>query len=173
MKNGINFVDQMWLGDPEGLHQLIAIENKIAELSVVDAEKLAMSSNPSLFAEDESLEFGASQYMVSRTDNLAIVNISGPLTTRDRSYNRYMGVVSYNEIRNAVFASMEAEGIEGIVLNMDTPGGSASGISELGEFLSEVDSSIMPICDGDMKEDDRQNIAHGNLERLLAEVDVR
>ena len=34
----------------------------------------------------------------------------------------------------------------------------------------DPNSSIMPISDGDMQEDDRRNVAHGNLERLLAEV---
>jgi signal peptide peptidase SppA len=54
-------------------------------------------------------------------------------------------MISYNEIRNAVFSALEADGIQGIVLNMDTPGGSASGVDELSEFLAEVDSKVMPI----------------------------
>lgn len=43
-----------------------------------------------------------------------------------------------------------------------------------GSYFPHLDpnSSTMPIRDGRMKEDDQQDIAHGNLERLLAEVRV-
>ena len=44
-----------------------------------------------------------------------------------------------------------------------------------GSYFPHLDpnSSSMPVRDGQMEEDDRQNIAHGNLERLLAEVHVQ
>jgi len=43
-----------------------------------------------------------------------------------------------------------------------------------GSYFPHLDpnSSTMPICDGAMDEDDQQDIAHGNLGRLLAEVRV-
>ena len=47
-----------------------------------------------------------------------------------------------------------------------------SGRFIFGSYFPHLDpnSSIMPISDGEMEEDDRRNVAHGNLERLLAEV---
>jgi len=44
-----------------------------------------------------------------------------------------------------------------------------------GSFFPHLDpnSSTMPMCDGAMEEEDRQNIAHRNLDRLLAEVRVQ
>ena len=43
-----------------------------------------------------------------------------------------------------------------------------------GSFFPHLDpnSAAMLLCHGDMDQRDRQNIAHGNLERLLAEVDL-
>lgn len=44
-----------------------------------------------------------------------------------------------------------------------------------GSYFPHLDpnSSTMPISDGEMNEEDRHNIAHGNLDRLLEEVRVR
>ncbi|NLX95961.1 MAG: amidohydrolase family protein [Rhodopirellula sp.] len=44
-----------------------------------------------------------------------------------------------------------------------------------GSYFPHLDpnSSLMPIGDGEMEEEDRLNVAHANLERLLAEVQVR
>ncbi|MHB8956731.1 MAG: amidohydrolase family protein [Pirellulaceae bacterium] len=36
----------------------------------------------------------------------------------------------------------------------------------------DPNSAAMLLCDGDMEQSDRRNIAHGNLDRLLAEIDL-
>ncbi|RLA59378.1 MAG: signal peptide peptidase SppA, partial [Epsilonproteobacteria bacterium] len=136
--------NEFWLGDEVSLSIHAAQENKVAGTATAELQDMCIRATTEYADQDEE-DFGEFSYMVSRAGNLAIVTISGSLTSTDRSYNRYMGMVSYNEIRNAVFSAMEADGIQGIVLNMDTPGGSASGVDELGEFLSEVDSKVMPI----------------------------
>lgn len=133
---------EYWLGDEGGFLTHVAVEKKVHDTPTKDLQSMSLSADhDALSGADEFGEFG---YMVSRADNLAIVNVSGSLTVRDRSYNRYMGMVSYNEIRNAVFSALDSD-VDGIVLNMDTPGGSASGVSELAEFLAEVDASMKPI----------------------------
>lgn len=134
--------ENVWLGDENGIVTWMRTEARIQAMSVSDLQALAQQH---VLAEGDDREFGDSHYMVSRADNLALVNISGQLVTRHSEYNRYMGRVSYDEIRNAVFAAMETPGIEGIVLNMDTPGGQASGISDLSDFLQQVDQKAMPV----------------------------
>lgn len=137
--NGNNF----WLGDEVSLKASLDEEFKIFSTSNSDIQEMTIRAQTEYVNSDD--EFGEFGYMVSRADNLAIVNVSGSLTSKNRSYNRFLGMVSYDEIRNAVFSAIGAEGVEGIVLNMDTPGGQASGISELSDFLAEVDSRVMPI----------------------------
>lgn len=135
--------NNFWLGDETSLQHNIEQEVKIMDTSAVDLQEMSIRGQTE-HMETES-EFGEFDYMVSRAGNLAIISISGSLTASNRSYNRYIGMISYDEIRNAVFSAMEADGIDGIVMNMDTPGGQASGVSELSDFLTEVDQGHLPI----------------------------
>lgn len=136
--------NQYWLGDESSLRSNIEAELKNHNTPTVELQELSTKALTEYAAAEEA-DFGEFGYMVSRAGNLAIVNVSGSLTTSNRAYNRYMGMVSYDEIRNAVFTAIDADGIDGIVLNMDTPGGAASGVSELSDFLTEVDQSVKPI----------------------------
>lgn len=134
--------ENVWLGDESGILEFMRTEARIQAMSITDLRLLAQQH---VLAEDDQREFGDSHYMVSRAGNLAMVNVSGQLVTRYSEYNRYMGRVSYDEIRNAVFAAIEAPGVDGVVLNMDTPGGQASGIEDLAEFLKQVDAKARPV----------------------------
>ncbi len=93
--------ENVWLGDENGIVTWMRTEARIQAMSVSDLQALAQQH---VLAEGDDREFGDSHYMVSRADNLALVNISGQLVTRHSEYNRYMGRVSYDEIRNAVLA---------------------------------------------------------------------
>lgn len=134
-----------WLGDENSFSAMLDIEQRIQSTPMADLQEMSIKIMAQSMEAAESEDFGEYGYMVSRFDNLALVNISGPLVTRNSPFNSLFGRVSYDEIRNAVFTAMEAPGIDGIVLNMDTPGGSASGISELSDFLTDVDKSVKPI----------------------------
>jgi signal peptide peptidase SppA len=135
---------QFWLGDEQSLLQNFNVEKKIHETPTTELRSMSLQAQTDALNSSQA-EFGEFDYMVSRAGNLAVVNISGSLTPQNRPYNQYIGVVSYDEIRNSVFAALETDGIEGIVLDMDTPGGAASGVSELGDFLREVSDKYMPI----------------------------
>lgn len=140
MKQNLSF----WLGDETSLQHFLETEKKLQLTPALELQDLSTRAMAQASA-DEDGEFGSSGYMVSRIENLAVVSISGSLVTQNRWYNPLLGYVSYDEIRSAVFAAVEHSGVDGIVLNMDTPGGQASGISELSDFLSEVDKNYKPI----------------------------
>ena len=135
----------MWLGSEVGLALALRAESEIAatpklELAALSGEILAQSEDA-----DSGDEFGGYGYMVTKADNVAIVTVSGPLVTEDRPYNRYFGVVSYGEIRNAVYSAATKPGVEAVVMHYRTPGGSAAGIYDAGEFLKKVDAQIVPV----------------------------
>ncbi len=145
----------LWLGDTTSLLSHLKVCEKIHATSALDLKSLSKTSHQvavknALFdhgqdEKEESPEFGDFDYMVSRVGNVAIIDISGKLVDRDRYYNRYFGIVSYNEIRGAIFSAMDNTDVEAILLNSNTPGGSASGISELSDFMSKVNSQVKPI----------------------------
>jgi signal peptide peptidase SppA len=89
--------------------------------------------------EDDERPFGRYTSMVEQVGNLAVVTISGTLTNRESWYNSWVGLVSYDRIRGAILAAAEKEDIDGILLDIDSPGGAATGIQEAGNFIKAVD----------------------------------
>lgn len=74
-------------------------------------------------------------------DSVAVVDIHGPLLTR--GYSGYYGsVTGYDDIRNAVIEAASTEGVQDIVLNIDTGGGSAAGIADVSSILREVGKTV-------------------------------
>ncbi len=132
-----------WLGDEASLLHYVEMEKKIHLTPAQDLQNLSIQIM--VDSVQEGGDFGEFSYLVNKVENLAIVNVSGSLVTKNRPYNRMFGMVSYDEIRNAVFSAAEHPEVQGIVLNMDTPGGHASGVSELSDFLTQVDARIKPI----------------------------
>lgn len=144
----------IWLGDTSSLISHIKIQDKIYATPAAELRKLSMEAQQealraAVFSGDEEdkgdREFGESSYMVTRIEDVAVVNISGQLVSRDAWYNSLFGLVSYNEIRNAVFSALDNDDVSSVLLNSDTPGGAASGISELSDFMSKVDKQGKPI----------------------------
>ncbi len=88
---------------------------------------------------------GQYHYMVNRYDNVAVIDIRGMLVTYDAWYNKYMGAVSYEEIRNAVTTVSRDQEITTVLLKVDSPGGSAKGADECAQFLRGVSENIVPI----------------------------
>ncbi|WP_422451852.1 signal peptide peptidase SppA [Endozoicomonas sp. ALC066] len=137
----------LWLGTEESHWEFLRNEIKLGEINPAERMKLSLEDQKQkLYSDPEEFsDFDRMSYMLSRHGNLAVVNISGELTTRKSWYNRYAGRVSYAEIREAVVAAANDESIEGIVLDMDTPGGAATGIMELSDFMEDVDKKVKPI----------------------------
>ena len=137
--------NRFWLGDEHSAFAFLQIENKIDQTPAKDLQDMSIRVATDALKDGEDGEFGEYSFMTSRADNLAIVDVSGPLVTRDSFINRLFGLTSFNDVRNAVFAAKDHPEVDAIVLNMDTPGGQASGVAELSDFLKEVDANVKPI----------------------------
>lgn len=135
--------NRFWLGDEHSAYSFLQVENKIDLTPAKDLHNISIQIAAE--AMEEGGDFGEYSYMTTLADNLAIVDVSGPLVSRDSFFNRLFGLTSFNDIRNAVFAAKDHPQVEAIVLNMDTPGGQASGVAELSDFLKEVDANVKPI----------------------------
>lgn len=88
---------------------------------------------------------GKYHYMTTRYDDVAVIDIRGPLVCYESPYNRYYGIVSYEEIRNAVATVSRDPEISKILLKIDSPGGTAKLVDECCEFLRTINTSVMPI----------------------------
>jgi signal peptide peptidase SppA len=125
----------IWYGDHESM---LATRNALEQLGNAD---------PKLYAGDDSdspEDFADYNFMLTRHGDVAVLAISGSMVSKETFYNRYYGMVSYQEVRNAAIVAAEA-GCLGLLLDIDTNGGSAEGIGELSDFLTEFDRNVMPV----------------------------
>ena len=104
-----------------------ALQQKIMSLSAADIKAM----------EDDNEEEDDS-YILQMVDNVAIINVAGRLTNRDIYWNRYFGMLSYNEIRKAILQGRD-NGAGAMVFRYDTPGGAVDGMNETGELIANLD----------------------------------
>lgn len=81
----------------------------------------------------------------SMQGNIGIVSIKGPLTNKDAWYNSYLGVTSYGSIRSAVMYAAQNPEVKAILLDIDSGGGSVSGVADASNIISLVDKNIKPV----------------------------
>lgn len=67
-------------------------------------------------------------------DGVAIIPIEGTLTKK-WGLDPYSGMTGYDGIKAKVFAAMEDDSIEAILLDIDSPGGAVSGMLDLSDTL--------------------------------------
>jgi signal peptide peptidase SppA len=105
---------------------------RIHELKLSD-----LISPPANLQEDEDSEFEYG-YMSDLHGDVGVLYVNGSLVTEARWFNRYYGMVSYDEIRNAK-VELVNRGAKSILGVYRTPGGAASGISSAAEFDMELE----------------------------------
>ena len=76
--------------------------------------------------------------------NVGIVSIDGPLIDTPDMFDRIMGVTSYSDITEGINRHLEDKKVSDIVLVMNTPGGDASGIGEVSNFIADA-KNVKPI----------------------------
>jgi len=89
-------------------------------------------------------DFGDLNDMIETIGPVGILHISGSLVPKARHWMRNYGVVGYNHIREAMASLAGNDQIKTILLNVDSPGGSVTGISDLSDFMLSV-KKIKPI----------------------------
>ena len=83
-------------------------------------------------------------HLLTTAGGIATIAVHGSLTNEDSFFNRLFGITSYNDIRNAIVEAIEDEDVTRLLLDVDSPGGDAKGVSELAEFI-KLASTHKPI----------------------------
>ena len=102
-----------------------------------------MAEPLTLFGDDE--EMGprpARSYQV--TDGIAVLPVSGTLVSKTRSLQPYSGMTGYNGIIARLQQAISDPGVNGILLDMDTPGGMVAGAFDCADIIARM-RDIKPI----------------------------
>ena len=82
--------------------------------------------------------------ILERYESVGVVNIKGSLVNDESPMNVWWGDLAYSTIQRAINQLLHDDSIQSVVLNLDTPGGDANGVEELGEFIQAA-SRVKPV----------------------------
>jgi signal peptide peptidase SppA len=120
-----------WAGSEESFYMLEVALKRIENAS---AETLKLAQD----WEDDQDEEPSTHHMLQVVGELGLIDISGCLVKGSMGWwGQYMGVVGYDDIRNAVIAGLNA-GVKSFLVHIDSPGGMVLGIGSLTDFLAQV-----------------------------------
>ncbi|WAB92487.1 S49 family peptidase [Pseudomonas citronellolis] len=111
---------QPWLMLPCALDNLLAIANRLGDPSAL------------VTREGERLD---NTRRVSVRNGVAIVPVTGPIFRYANLFSEISGATSTQVLATDIQAALDDPKVKAIVLNIDSPGGIASGINELAELV--------------------------------------
>jgi signal peptide peptidase SppA len=99
-----------------------------------------------LYQEDDDKDIfeEMAESILERYESVGLVNIKGTLVNDESPISMWFGDLGYQTVQRAINQLLEDESVSSIVLNLDTPGGDAQGVEELGEFIKAA-STVKPI----------------------------
>lgn len=71
-------------------------------------------------------------------DDVAVINVYGPVVRFATAEQLFYGYCDIEEVKSLISQAIVDLSIQGVVLSMDSPGGTAEGIMELGLFIREM-----------------------------------
>jgi capsid assembly protease len=122
---------QVWAIQPEMLKTMQAIASRENAISIEALE--AKLGKPLDNAR-----------VVSVRDGVAIVPINGPIMRRANLFSAISGATSTEMFAKDITTALENPNVSSILLTFDSPGGQASGISELAQMIRDADS-VKPV----------------------------
>lgn len=134
-------MQNIWMGTRESLDNIFRLN---AFLSSPTQDAKAFFGMDDDDDESEPRFEGIGSHLIQVEKNVGIIQVNGSLTNRYSFWNKYFEVVSYDEIRDAAVSLAGDEGIDEILMEINTGGGSAHGVNEVSELLSKIDK-IKPV----------------------------
>lgn len=129
----------IWAGTSQAFDDYLNILGQIERQA---AGKVLHSGADS--GDDPTEECESSSYLLSVADGVALVSIKGVLTNEDKWYNQYFGLVSYNEIRTALYQALQNPQVATILLDVSSPGGAIYGLLDAVNAVAAADK-VKPV----------------------------
>ena len=134
--------DYLWAGD-----YLSFLAYQEAKGRMDQAPPEAEAQARSYYRDEDEVEekYQGYDYMIETYGSVASVSIRGQLITQSSWLSRLFGMTGYDEIQNAVTAAAMEPGIDNVLLDVDSPGGSVMGVAETGAVIRNIDENVMPV----------------------------
>ncbi|MCT4701216.1 S49 family peptidase [Enterobacteriaceae bacterium H20N1] len=128
-----------------------------------------MAEPLALFGDDDTGPRPARSYQVA--NGIAVLPVSGTLVSKTRSLQPYSGMTGYNGIIARLQQAISDPGVDGILLDMDTPGGMVAGAFDCADIIARA-REIKPVwaLANDMNCSAGQLIASAASRRLVTQT---
>lgn len=139
-------------------------------VSGVSLDAGQMAEPLALFGDDDDDEpRPVRSYLV--TNGIAVLPVSGTLVSKTRSLQPYSGMTGYNGIVARLQQAMSDPAVDGILLDLDTPGGTVAGAFDCADIIARV-RDIKPVwaLANDMNCSAGQLIASAASRRLVTQT---
>ena len=125
-------IGRLWAGTEESLQSLLTAA--------------AAQEKQAFFDDDEDEEDDAApSRLTQRVGDVGVLHVQGSLVNRDSWLNQLFGLTSYNEIRKGLVELAKDESVKTILMSLDTPGGSVSGLSDVSDLIAGIDANVKPV----------------------------
>ena len=124
-------IGRLWAGTEESLQSLLTAAAAQEKRAFFDDEDDEDTADPSR--------------LVQRVGDVGVLHVQGPLVNRDSWLNALFGLTSYNEIRKGLVELAKDESVKTILMSLDTPGGSVSGLSDVSDLIAGIDANVKPV----------------------------
>lgn len=134
----------VWLGNKESQHPVIEMQKAVSDGKLID---LMASSEQAmkLSAMQSEEDFRIGESLLQVNAGVAVISVKGSLVPDYNWYNSLFGVVSYEEIRDAVHMAASDSEVKNIVLCVESNGGAVTYLDATSDFIRQVDKNIKPV----------------------------
>lgn len=145
----ITVQDTMWAGTQVSFLAYLDRLGTVAEREAngIKPEAFLTVSHSTPTKQDEPLP-----YLLSIDENVAVIEIRGPMSNQTHYYDKWDKTASYPAIRDALVKAAQMDEVTQILLDIDSGGGSVSGVADVGSLIREI-NGIKPVTaftDGNM-----------------------
>lgn len=102
-------------------------------------------------------------------NGIAVLPVSGTLVSRTRALQPYSGMTGYNGIIARLQQAASDPMVDGILLDMDTPGGMVAGAFDCADIIARV-RDIKPVCAAASTEDGNKAMKHTELRAAVLDA---
>lgn len=88
--------------------------------------------------------------LLERVNNIGVIHINGVSGKRLDWFEKWMGMVDYDDISEALSIAENDESIDKIVLSIDSPGGSSIGTQEVADHIHSLSTPVYAFTDSYM-----------------------
>jgi signal peptide peptidase SppA len=81
-------------------------------------------------------------HLLSQHGSTAVINIQGAIFPFSNWMTQMMGLTTYPDIRSALVEAANSDTVDTIVMDINSPGGSANGIEDVTDLMGKIDKPI-------------------------------